>query len=135
MKARSGFVSNSSSSSFILAFKGELTKDRLMKWLDIEPMSFLYSFCEQIANFILDDTIIVETRTISDFVKESGFADKDEAFLYRHGMREIELLELGYTIRTATLEDYGRSDVESWLAHQLIAYRSESNDLIIENVR
>jgi len=54
MKIRNGFVSNSSSSSFVIVSKnGKLTKEKIMKALDVSEKSPLYSIAEDITKTIL----------------------------------------------------------------------------------
>jgi len=57
MKIRNGFVSNSSSSSFILGVKGELTKDVLIRSLGVNTTSPLYPMAK-----IMADLIFLEAR-------------------------------------------------------------------------
>ena len=55
MKIRNGFVSNSSSSSFLIISKnGELTKDVLMNAFDIKEGSPLYPIAKQMAKEMVD---------------------------------------------------------------------------------
>jgi hypothetical protein len=57
MKIRNGFVSNSSSSSFVIVSKkGELTKEKLMKAFDISEKSPLYPFAKEVANTMMYST-------------------------------------------------------------------------------
>ena len=50
MKIRNGFVSNSSSSSFLIISKnGKLTKDMLMKSFGVEKGAVLYNFAKNMA--------------------------------------------------------------------------------------
>ena len=54
MKIRLDFVTNSSSSSFILGIKGELTKDRLLEVFKVDPISPLYSFAKDLSQLIVN---------------------------------------------------------------------------------
>lgn len=52
MKIRNSFVSNSSSSSFIIWYKGELTKENIIESLGVDKNNPLYFFAEDLANYI-----------------------------------------------------------------------------------
>ena len=52
MKIRLDFVTNSSSSSFIIGIKGELTKENLLKYLGVVEDSPLFEFARNLADFI-----------------------------------------------------------------------------------
>jgi hypothetical protein len=55
MKIRNGFVSNSSSSSFIIISKnGELTLEKLMNAFDVNEKSPLYPLAKDVAKRMLD---------------------------------------------------------------------------------
>jgi len=54
MKIRNGFVSNSSSSSFIIVSKnGKLTKEKIMKVLNVNKKSPMYSMAEDVTKSML----------------------------------------------------------------------------------
>lgn len=55
MKIRNGFVSNSSSSSFIVAWRGSLNTENVLKALDVNEKSPLYDFAKDLANFIVQE--------------------------------------------------------------------------------
>lgn len=53
MKIRNGFVSNSSSSSFIIGCSGDLTKEKLLEALKVPFESPLYGFVGTVADYIV----------------------------------------------------------------------------------
>jgi len=54
MKIRNGFVSNSSSSSFVIISKnGKLTKEKIMKAFDVNEKSPLYRMAQSLAGEII----------------------------------------------------------------------------------
>lgn len=133
VKYRHGFVSNSSSSSFMLAFKGKITKERLMEWLGVRPGAFMYSFCGKVADYILSSTAWV--GTLGNLAMHYGFNSVEEMKGSRYRLNEISLIEQGYNLLVAEFEDFDGNSIEGWLASKPFTYRSESDDLIIENVR
>lgn len=55
MKKRNGFVSNSSSSSFVILSKKEITKDDILKKIGVSKENMLYSVAESIAGLIISE--------------------------------------------------------------------------------
>lgn len=57
MKTRNGFVSNSSSSSFIVIMKNgkELSKETLLEVFDVKKTSPLYSFAKDLSEWIISN--------------------------------------------------------------------------------
>ena len=57
MKTRNGFVSNSSSSSFVVIMKNgkELSKEILLEIFDVKKTSPLYSFAKDLSDWIIDN--------------------------------------------------------------------------------
>ena len=53
MKARHGFVSNSSSSSYLVCFRGKLTREKLLKALGVPASSPLRSVADGIAAILI----------------------------------------------------------------------------------
>jgi hypothetical protein len=75
MKIRNGFVSNSSSSSFLIISKnGELTTDILMESFKIDKESPLYNVAKDIAK---DLKSLSRKYTKDDFLKEFANSEKD----------------------------------------------------------
>jgi hypothetical protein len=90
MKTRIGFVSNSSSSSFLLGVKGKVSKvqikDKVIAALKVPKDSMLYDVAESIAGLVAE----AEKITKADLEEELGYGNKifqkllDEGFtLYR----------------------------------------------------
>ena len=65
MKIRSGFVSNSSSSSFVIVSKsGKLTVDKLMDAFEINAASPLYSLVKQMAEVLFNAAKEMTTKEL-----------------------------------------------------------------------
>jgi len=80
MKIRNGFVSNSSSSSFLIISKnGELTEEKLMKAFAISEKSPLYPFAKQAARTMLhSDEMSAESWRDNFCWKETDEQFKEE---------------------------------------------------------
>ncbi len=56
MKIRNGFISNSSSSSFVIMSKEKLTKEKLIELFGVPKKSMIYDLCKDIASCLLNST-------------------------------------------------------------------------------
>ena len=73
MKIRTGFVSNSSSSSFIIYSKEEPTKEKLLEYFKVPKDSPLYNLSEKIADYILSSSEEETEETIRrDYEYDDG---------------------------------------------------------------
>jgi len=70
MKTRNGFVSNSSSSSFLIITKKGTTKSEFLKELKIDKDSYFYGFAKDFTDYIFE----YEPGTIQQFLKDIGSA-------------------------------------------------------------
>jgi len=75
MKIRNGFVSNSSSSSFIIASKEKLTKEKLMEYFNVSEKSPLYKVAKDISKALID---MSELKTIDEIKEDYCFDDENE---------------------------------------------------------
>lgn len=113
MKFRLGFVSNSSSSSFILAIKGELTKENFLAALGVDTESPMYGLAKEISacfcegpSLVKDDLDYWDARDLREF---SVFREK--GLTVYHGTvnsdsdnpMECYLREQGFSVNTDKL--------------------------------
>ena len=123
MKIRNGFVSNSSSSSFIIACKGDLTKE-VMKQLCIDKSSPWADFVEKGINLLIENATekFTTIKELEQFIESDGY--DDDAF---DTLKEY--IKQGFTGYIGSLDSDG-DGIESALCDMEINYKS--NDLIIE---
>ena len=99
MKTRNGFVSNSSSSSFVVVMKNgkEMTKSNLLEAFDVKKTSPLYSFADDLSTWIMKnvkemDVIGIHENYIGNYNKKNLTIDEMiEEIVEDHGMDKEEL--------------------------------------------
>ena len=66
MKIRQGFVSNSSSSSFTIGCKGELTTEKLLELFKVPSDSPIYPVVKDIANCMVKNATLTTLKEYAD---------------------------------------------------------------------
>lgn len=81
MKLRTGFVSNSSSSSFVIWYKDDLTKENLIKAMGVDKNNPLYFFADDLSDYVITESKDSYNKPIDTFeklAKDYGFIDYDD---------------------------------------------------------
>jgi len=102
MKIRSDFVTNSSSSSFVIAMKEKLTPEKLYEVFDVHEKHPLVN----IVNMIFRSA---EKTTEKEFVRDYDYLLGDQAYQ--------ELLGKGYLFYNGSFSDEGSSPAETYLCY------------------
>lgn len=121
MKIRNGFVSNSSSSSFIIACKGNL-KD-VMKEYRLDNTSPWASIVNNSINILIENSRKIGSteKEVIDYLDDEGYDEEDFESLKEYARD-------GYTIYMGLVSD--ESGLEAGLCDMSFNYKSDN--LIIE---
>lgn len=110
MKVRNGFVTNSSSTSFIISTKNNLNRDSFLETIGVQN--------ECIVNKIFEDlfySIEENKRNITDIIRDDPNCNDVESFLKQEGFNDetvrkvVELINIGQDVYFGTF----RSDAET----------------------
>ena len=120
MKIRNGFVSNSSSSSFIIGVNGELTEEKLLKAFGVNKESQFYYIFSAVAEELCSE---VEQVDIQKYKDEYSWSYKD---YYKQVIDDIEKKKLNlYKGSIASYGDGGEK-LQNALAHTSINYSDDT---------
>ena len=81
MKLRTSFVSNSSSSSFVIWYKDDLTKENLIKAMGVDKNNPLYFFADDLSDYVITESKSSYNKPIDTFeelAKDYGFINRDD---------------------------------------------------------
>ncbi|MCL2283260.1 MAG: hypothetical protein FWC26_08085 [Fibromonadales bacterium] len=115
MKIRTGFVSNSSSGSFVLAstLSGDALRDKLEKVFGFTPNVSPYPIKEltldigkRIYEFLNDDGVSMSTK--EEYLKKINCTE-EEARKSKHHSNALDILEKGFTIYSSGFISHGDS--------------------------
>jgi len=121
MKIRNGFVSNSSSSSFMLAVKGELNKEKIISVFNVKKKDFWYAFADLCAQYLIDNS-----------AQADPLLDVDSFYKYSDAFSDVidekKLVKKGYTIYVGNIADFGEGGTEF-----STAFRRACNNFHLKN--
>ena len=81
MKIRTGFVSNSSSSSFVIWYKDDLTKENLIKAMGVDKNNPLYFFADDLSDYVITESKSSYNKpihTFAELAKNYGFINPED---------------------------------------------------------
>lgn len=125
MKIRYGYVSNSSSSSFIVGVKaGKLTVEHLMEAFQVPESSPMYEIARDFAKtmYNLADEVTIE-RLRDNWGYEDSVSLEEMA---NRGSKEADLLLKGYKVYQGYASDEGTQGAENYLCRTAIDYEGET---------
>ncbi len=132
MKIRNGFVSNSSSSSFLIVMKKnkELSEDLLIETFKVNSTSPLFGFSKDLANFLIDwSEECTITKMYDDYIGSYGSdgitTDKMIDELVDDMSIDRDMLELLKDEKIKVYEVQASSDGDN----PIESYLYESNDI------
>ena len=122
MKTRNGFVSNSSSSSFIIGVDGELTEDKIMRAFKIDKKFPLYEIAKNIAGILMG----ADAYTMEEYLEEYCYEDSSDL-----NETEKKIFDKGFTFYSGSASDDScdGNGAESALCNMVLDY--EDDEIII----
>jgi len=117
MKTRHGFVSNSSSSSFLIITKKGTTKSKFLKELKIDKDSYFYGFAKDFTDYIFK----YKPGTIEEFLKDIGSATTLEEALENEDLNQ-ETFDALRSVEENNLEFrevYGSNEDDNYISQYL----------------
>jgi len=115
MKKRIGFVSNSSSSSFIIATKGDQSTRALVE-IDLDELiSSSISTKEELVEYILEDYCF-GIEDWDKYLTEDG--EYFDEYIYENYTKMLKSIEAGYTIHTGNASSEGESGLETMICNE-----------------
>ena len=116
MKIRNGFISNSSSTSFVIGVNGAIDYDTVIESLKVPKDSPLYPIAEDVANFFVYDTEEISLDDLLDYCNEDEISKLPEVLQ--------KVAENGMNIYKATIYTDGE-DIERLIFTTPFNYSSD----------
>jgi len=121
MKIRQGFVSNSSSSSFVLAYNGEVedAQDKILELLGVPEDSLLY-------NFAVDCSKVFSSAEELDVEDPYFKEDKEKGWLSWEQEKALELREEYSVVLMGSVSNEGDGSAEDALVPMEFSHEDEN---------
>jgi hypothetical protein len=133
MKIRRGFVSNSSSSSFIAGFPKDMSdenrKERVIEELGVDENSFFYDVAKQIADCIVDSIVIKDRE---EFAKENYLDSWDLIEEYEKSLF-IKCEDQGFDYLTGSASNESFDDMGEMILYDRCWGVDEDDFFIVKN--
>lgn len=123
MKVKLDFVANSSSTSFTIAVKGDLSNESVLQALGVPEDSLLHSLAKSIADYMVGEAEVFDL----DFeIRDYGYANAEEAKANRWLAKFIDLLDRGFTVYRGSASYNEGSATEQLIGNSSIKYEDEN---------
>ncbi len=125
MKIRHGYVSNSSSSSFIVGVKGgKLSVEHLMEAFQVPESSPMFGIARDFAETMYNLANEVSEEQLRD---DYGYGDSVSLEeLANRGIKAAELMLKGYKVYQGWASDEGSDGAENYLCRTTINYEGDT---------
>lgn len=128
MKIKVDYITNSSSTSFVLIYNNEISREAFLKWFGVDPHSdFAYIFKELFENVMRNSEVIndkiSDNKSLDDFLSENNLIEEKETI--KKAMNE------GRSIRVGELESsYG--NIQAFFCTK--SFRMEDEDIYFSSL-
>lgn len=124
MKIRNGFVSNSSSSSFVIASKDELTEEKLFELFKVDKNSFFYPMALNMVKTLINLSVSTSEKELLEDYRTDSVND-----LPFEQQKLVEKEREGYKIYRGWASDDTCEAAETFLCQSDLDY--EDDDLYV----
>ncbi len=124
MKTRNGFVSNLSSSSFIVSFKGDKTKVLINIEIDLANYGKIISSKKELLNYY---------KNIYEYKSEKRILSYERKYGWNHYKLMLDEIEKGNKIIIGSFSDSSEDNIERYLGSRGLTYINSVCMKVIHN--